>query len=352
MRPLPLVAALVALLVFSACERGDRSRADQAGKDDARPGSVETVHGGLRIGVVLAPSASAPLDTGAIREAAGGLRDLPDPEVSSVRTLEPPNARFRRDELILLAEEGHDLVCTVGAEGRDDLVELAALFPTTQFCLLGGELPPESPPNAFAVTWRAMEAGFLAGAAAALAEPDGAVGIIVGVYEPTLEQLRIGFEAGVRQVRPGAPVLIIPATDPRGEEDQRVARDVARLQYRGAPGGVRTLLPIGRQPTLLGVAQSAVSAHGTVLGWEVDVTRLLTAEQDEHVFVSVAKRYDVALLAAVRHVTAGGPSQLQLRVADAAFALRPGKDPRYPPLAPRLEQLAADLAAGRINLPG
>lgn len=352
MRPLPLAAVLVALLAFVACERGDRSRANQAGKDDAGPGAIETVHGGLRIGIVLAPSASAPLDTAAIREAAGGLRDLPGLEVSSVRTLEPPNARFRRDELILLAEEGHDLVCTVGAEGRDDLVELAALFPTTQFCLLGGELPPESPPNAFAVTWRATEAGFLAGAAAALAAPDGAIGIIVGAYEPTLEQLRIGFEAGARQVRPGVPVVIVPATDPRGEEDQRVARDVARLQYRGPPGGVRTLLPFGRQPTLLGVAQSAASFDGTILGWEVDVTRLLTAEQDEHVLVSIAKRYDAALLAAARHVTAGGPPQLQLRFADAAFVLLPGNDPRYPPLAPRLEQLAADLAAGRIALPG
>ncbi|MDP8961151.1 MAG: BMP family ABC transporter substrate-binding protein [Actinomycetota bacterium] len=342
----------MALLLFTACERGDPSRADHDGKDDSGPGAIETVHGGLRIGIVLAPSASAPLATDAIREAAGGLRDLPDLEVSSVRALEPPTERFRRDELILLAEEGHDLVCTVGIEGRDDLVELAALFPTTQFCLLGDELPAESPPNAFAVTWRAAEAGFLAGAAAALAAPDGAVGIVVGAYEPMLEQLRVGFEAGARHVHPGVPVPTIPATDPRGREDQRVARDVARLQYRGAPGGIRVLLPFGGQPTLLGVAQSAVTFDGTILGWEVDVTRLLTAQQDEHVLVSVAKRYDVALLAAARHITAGGPPQLRLRVADGAFALLPGGDPRYPLLAPRLEQLTADLAAGRISLPG
>lgn len=352
MRPLPLAAALVALVVFSACERGDSSPADPGGRGDVGPGAIETVHGGLRIGVVLDPSASAPLATDAIREAAAGLRDLPDLEVSSVRTLEPPTERFRRDELILLAEEGHDLVCTLGAEGRDDIVALAALFPTTQFCLLGSELPAESSPNAFAVTWHATEAGFLAGAAAALAAPEGAVGIIVGAYEPTLEQLRLGFEAGARHVRPGVPVSVIPATDRRGREDQRVARDVARLQYRGGPGGARALLPFGGRPTLLGAAQSAASSDGTILGWEVDVTPLLTAQQDEHVLVSLAKRYDVALLAAARHVTAGGPPQVRLRVADGAFALVPGKDPRYPLLAPRLEQFAVDLASGQIPLPG
>ncbi len=288
----------------------------------------------------------------AIDEASDRLRDLADPDVASVRTLEPPDERFRRDELILLAEEGFDLVCTTGPDGSDDVVELAALFPTTKFCLLDAELPAEPPPNAFAVTWRAAEGGFLAGAAAALAAPDGGVGLVVGVTERTLEPLRMGFEAGARQVRPGVPVAVLPATNARGEEEQRVARDVARGQYSAAAGGARVLLPIGGRPTLLGVAQAATTFNGTILGWEVDVTRLLTDQQDEHVILSVVKRYEPALLTAVRHATGGGPPQVVLRVADGAFALLPGKDPRYPLLASRLEQLTADLAAGRVALRG
>lgn len=352
MRPLLFAAALVALLaLFAACERGAPPEAKQGEVDEAGPGAIETVDGGLRIGVVLPPSEGAPLGTEAIREAAGRMRDLPDPEVATVRTLEPPTERFRRDELILLADEGLDLICTVGAEGGDDLVELAALFPATQFCLLDAELPAESPSNAFAVTWRVAEGGFLAGAAAALAAPDGGVGMVVGAAEPTLEQLRAGFEAGARHVRPGVPVTVIPASDSQGGEDQRVARDVARVHYRAA-GGARALLPFGGQPTLLGVAQGAVTFDGTIVGWEVDVTRLLNSQQDDRVLVSVAKRYDLALLAAARHATGGGPPQLRLRIADGAFALLPGKDRRYPFLAPRLEQLAADLTAGRIAMPG
>ncbi len=320
--------------------------------EEGGPGAVETVDGGLRIGLVLSPSRGESLHEDVIREASGRLRDLAEPEVASVRTLEPPDERFRRDELMLLAEEGLDLVCTVGTDGGDDLIELAALFPTTKFCLLDAELPAEPPSNAFAVTWRTAEGGFLAGAAAALAAPDSGVGIVVGVAERGLEPLRVGFEAGARQVRPGVPVAVIPATNARGQEDQRVARDVARGQYGAGAGGARALLPLGGRSTLLGVAQGATAFDGTILGWEVDVMRLLSDQQDGHVLLSVGKRYEVALLAAVRHAAGGGPPQVMLRAADGAFALLPGKDPRYPLLAPRLEQLTADLAAGRVALPG
>ncbi|MFN2556153.1 MAG: BMP family ABC transporter substrate-binding protein [Nitriliruptorales bacterium] len=351
--PLLRVTALLALLtLLSACERGGQPPDERGRMDDGGPGAVETLHAGLRIGLVLAPSEGESFEMEAIRAASDELRELADPEVASVRILGPPNERFRRDELILLAEEGLDLVCTVGPDGRDDLTELAAIFPTTQFCLLDAELPSEAPANAFAITWRTVEGGFLAGAAAALATHEAGVGIVVGATERMLEPLRVGFEAGARQARPGVPVVVITATNARGEEDQRVARDAARGQYGAGAAGARALLPFGGRLTLLGVAQGAATSEGAIVGWEVDVTRLLTDQQDGHVLVSVVKRFDVALLAAVRHAAAGGPPQVVLRVADGAFGILPGKDPRYPLLAPRLDQLAAELTAGRLALPG
>ncbi|MBW3576226.1 MAG: BMP family ABC transporter substrate-binding protein [Actinobacteria bacterium] len=348
--------ALVVLTVMApACRPGTEPRPGQT-PTDTTPFTPSPPARGLTVGIVLAPPTEliASLQSDIVRSTAERLHDVIDHDVRAVRVLEPPQEDFRGDQLAFLADEGFTLVCTVGQAGADDVARLAPQYPATRFCLLDGRLA-DPPANAMSVSWRVEEGAFLAGAAGALVTSVGATGIVSAVPPGSADRVRIGFEAGARFIRSDIPVVMAPATvdqDVAMSVAVRTAREAATAQF---DAGVPTpcLMPVGGTAVVRGVGEAAAASDGLVLGWAVDVTRLLDEDTGvAHVLGSVTKRFDTALALVVESAFEGGDRDIRLGFAEDGFAFVPGPSPSYGPIAAQLREVADAIEERRVIVPG
>lgn len=344
-------AALVTcLLVLVACDPSGEPRPGPSSPSSVASPALEDVSG-WDVALVLAPPGGvAGLDNRTARDAADAVEDDASLDVAGVRVLEPPTEPFRRDQLAFAAESGAQLVCTLGDDGGDDIAALAPRFPRTRFCLLGGNLA-SPPPNVIALQWDVRAGAFLAGAAAALSRPDAGVGIVVASPSPTFEQVRTGFDAGARTVRP--EVRLTVATAATGEDARPLheeARGAATGLYEGPPP-VRAAMPYGA-PDLAVAVTEVFTPDGFLVGWGADLAQVLEDLEDddeagEHVVVSVVKRFDLALSSVIAHLQEGAvlPS-----LGVEAFRLEPGgATDAYEAIRPRLEQLVEGIASGGVQ---
>lgn len=347
-----VLVALLAAAALVACEPGDDPRPGPA----TSPPTVRTTATpatGLQVVVVLAPPRGIDaLDNRALEQAASDVEDDGDIDVAGIRVLSPPDEPFRRDQIAYAAEQGADLVCTLGADGADDVSVLAPRFPDTRFCLIGGTLS-EPAGNVITLDWDVRAGAFLAGAAAALSRPDASAGIVVRSPPPAFGTVRTGFDAGARTVR--SELRIVVGTVPSAREDPEDpdgARATAQDMYTGDPP-VRAVLPYGDADLAAGVSDVFVE-DGFIIGWGADLAEVLADREDltvedpgARVVVSIVKRYDLALRGVIVHVTEGeelptlGVEAFELVPGDAADA--------YEAVRPRLEQLVTEIAAGDVR---
>lgn len=345
------VAALLAVTMSVACEPSDDPRPGPTTTAPTAPASGTPVSG-LRVVVVLAPPVGvATLENRSLEDAAADVEDDQDLDVAEIRVLAPPDESFRRDQIAFAAERGAELVCTVGEDGADDIAALAPRFPQTDFCLIDGSLT-EPPANVVTLSWDLQQGAFLAGAAAALSRPDAGAGIVVRSPSVTFAAVRNGFDAGARTVR--SELRVVVGSVPTGEDAPapvRAAQGAAEELYGGDPP-VRAVMPFGDPDLVAGVGE-VFTPDGFLIGWGVDLTEVIAdleepaaEELAEHVVVSIVKRHDLALRGVIAHVTDGeelptlGVEAYRLVPGDAADA--------YEAVRPRLEQLAADVAAGDV----
>lgn len=344
------VAALVTcLLVLAGC---DPSGDPQPGPSSPSPGASPTSEdaSGWDVALVLAPPGGvAELENRTAREAAATVEDDASLDVAGVRVLEPPTEPFRRDQLAFAAESGAQLVCTLGDDGGDDIAALAPRFPRTRFCLLGGTLA-SPPPNVIALQWDVRAGAFLAGAAAALSRPDAGVGIVVASPSPTFEQIRTGFDAGARTVRPEVRLAVSMAATGEDARPLRIEASGAASGLHEGPPPVRAAMPYGA-PDLAAAVTEVFSLDGFLVGWGADLAQVLEDLEDDeeagaHVVVSVVKRFDLALSSVIAHLQEGA-DLAELGVE--AFRLEPGgATDAYEAIRPRLEQLVVDIASGAV----
>ncbi|HEX2028812.1 MAG TPA: BMP family ABC transporter substrate-binding protein [Nitriliruptorales bacterium] len=353
------------LLVAAACE-GDTTPGPGPTASPTAAAVPSGPAGGEKVGIVLAPPTEplAAIANPAVRDVAERLHELVAADLARVRVLEPPSEPFRGDQMALLADEGVGLVCTLGAEGGDEVTALAPQVPTTRFCLLDGQLR-RPPANAVSVGWHIDQGAFIAGAAAALAVPEAAVAVVTGIRSPAADRVRSGFEAGARHVRPDVVVLGIDAA-PEGDAGQGEDRSTARQRTPEDRSAVRertasllagdspvgAVLALGGEATVRGTAEATAGYPAVVLGWGVDVGALLDEHGlDAEVLGSVVKRYDLALPLALGLAGRPGPPVTVLGLQEDAFAFVPGESDRYAAIAGGLRQVVGDLREGRVGPP-
>lgn len=346
----PLVALLAAVAIV-ACEPGDGPRPSPTAT--ASPEGVATARPalGLQVAVVLSPPRGvAALENLTIEEAAAQIGSAGGLDVGEVRVLEPPTEPFRRDQLGFAAERGAGLVCTVGADGADDIAAVAPRFPETRFCLLGGTVT-DPPPNVIHLDWDRREGAFLAGAAAALSRPDAHVGIVVRSASAGFDDVRTGFEAGARTVRPEVRV-VIASVPGDGDDPVGSAAATAEELHAGDPP-VRALLSYGDADVAAG-AVASFAGDGFLIGWGADLASVLADRDDlpvedpaEHVVLSVVRSFDLALRAVIAHVTED--EDLPTLGPDAYDLVPGGAEDVHDRVRARLEQLVDDIEAGDVD---
>jgi basic membrane protein A len=100
-----------------------------------------------------------------------------------------------------LAEQGFDLIFTVGYLINEDTAQMAPLYPDTQFAGIDQWFDPPIDNVAavtFAVDQAAFPIGYLAAGWASLQDPDDPhVGYVAGMEIPPVQQFIVAYEAGV-----------------------------------------------------------------------------------------------------------------------------------------------------------
>ena len=243
-------------------------------------------------------------------------------------SLEPDATGSNRDEnVIALADAGHNLVIAVGFAFSPGINENAGSYSGTQFAIIDGYatcgtacgLTNDGLTNVTDLTFKEHEGSFLVGAAAA--EQAGmlncdTVGFLGGQTGPLIEKFQAGYEAGVAAIDPNIEVLVQYIGDDvtafndavKGEAlSTGMYDDGACIIYHaaGASGA--------------GLFNAAVTADKLAIGVDSDQYLLVSAEQQPHIMTSMLKRVDTAVHDAIEQAGDGN-----LEAGGAVFGMAEG----------------------------
>jgi basic membrane protein A and related proteins len=232
-------------------------------------------------------------------------------------SLEPDATGSNRDEnVIALADAGHNLVIAVGFAFSPGINDNAPDYPGTHFAIIDGYatcgtacgLTNDGLTNVTDLTFKEHEGSFLVGAAAATKANElgcDTVGFLGGQTGPLIEKFQAGYEAGVASIDPGIEVLVRYIGDDvtafndavKGEAlSTGMYDDGACIIYHaaGASGA--------------GLFTAAVKEDKLAIGVDSDQYQLVSAEQQPHVFTSMLKRVDTAVHDAIQQAGEGSLS--------------------------------------------
>lgn len=103
------------------------------------------------------------------------------------------------------ARDGYDVVIGHGFQFAEPVLEIHADYPETWFILNTAQVA--AAPNVASFDNRWGDAGYIAGAVAALVSKTGTIGHIGGIPVPPIEDYNAGFARGARRVNPDIDVL-------------------------------------------------------------------------------------------------------------------------------------------------
>ena len=213
-------------------------------------------------------------------------------------------------------DEKFNVIVTVGFLIADATKAAAAANPDITF--IGVDqfyVPGEVTDNLLGLQFREDQAGFLAGALAAMMSESGTVGIVAGLEIPPVKKFKNGYDNGAAYVRPDInllgvylPSFIDPALG--GSTAEQMIGEGADVIF-GAGG-----------PTGTGAIKAAAEKGTFVIG--VDQDEYLTtfgggsAPGADKILSSASKRVDVAVATAIGEVIKGTFKGNGIEVFDAA----------------------------------
>jgi basic membrane protein A len=207
----------------------------------------------------------------------------------------------------------------------------------------------QPPTNLAALKFREEEGSFLVGAIAALAGGSKRVGFVGGMDIPLIHKFEAGYRAGVRHVCPDCTVIAQYAgVTPEAFRNPGRGKELALSQYQS---GVNVIFHASGS-TGLGVFEAARSTGKYAIGVDADQY----AEAPGHIMTSMVKGVDAVTFDAIRRVREG-----TFRGGIYSYGLKEGGvgyiyDANNRDLIPadviaRVEQLEAEIIAGRIQVP-
>ena len=275
---------------------------------------------------------------------------------ANIRFIEPGEGSDREAGLRLLAAQGLDLVLGVGFIFTDDLTDLAVEYPVVKFAGVdyavtvdaqGNAVQP--PSNLAALKFREEEGSFLVGAIAVLAGGSKRVGFVGGMDIPLIHKFEAGYRAGVRHVCPDCTVIAQYAgVTPEAFRNPGKGKELALSQYQS---GVNVIFHASGS-TGLGVFEAARQTRKYAIGVDADQY----SEAPGYIMTSMVKGVDAVTFDAIRRVREG-----TFRGGIYSYGLKEGGvgyiyDDNNRNLIPadviaRVEQLKAEIIAGRIRVP-
>lgn len=159
-------------------------------------------HAGIKVGLVLDKGGKddKSFNSAAYAGAMAAQKDLGIElkyvEATDTNALENLHRNFAR--------KNFDLIIGVGFAQTDAVKKVAAQFPQIKFALVDGELKAE---NVRSLLFEEHEGSFLVGAIAAIKAKGNTFGFIGGMDIPLIRRFAMGYEAGIKYIKPNAKVI-------------------------------------------------------------------------------------------------------------------------------------------------
>lgn len=208
-----------------------------------------------------------------------------------VSVLESQTADDYGPNLSAAAEEGTDLIVSVGFLMQSATAEAAAQFPDQKFGIIDETVDA---PNVTGITFKEHEGSFLVGVIAGLMTETNTVGFVGGMQFPLIEKFQYGFEAGVKAVNPDAEIIInfTGAFDnPQLGKENALAQNQAGADVIYHASGACGI--------------GVIEAAGEQGFWAIGVDQDQSALDPEHVLCSMIKPVDSATYFMAKSIVEG-----------------------------------------------
>jgi basic membrane protein A and related proteins len=289
MRKLGLIALVV---LVAGCGGG-------GSKKSASTATSTASSGGKKIKVGLVTDINQLNDRGFNHLAYLGL--LKSQRVLGVqgRVYQSASAQDYIPNLAQFAQQGYDLVISVGFAQADAVAKVAKRFPKTHFAIIDVDATTLTgkPKNVLGLLFREQEVGYLAGYLAGLVEKarpgPHVIGSVGGMKEPPVDRFIAGYQAGAKKADPGIKVLNGYSQDwvdlaKCKEEALNQIQAGSSIEFQVAGGCGLGTLDAAKEKGVWGIG---VDADQSYLG--------------PHVLTSATKRVDEAVFLTVKDVIAG-----------------------------------------------
>jgi len=190
-----------------------------------------------------------------------------------------------------MADEGYDLVITMGFGSVDWTTEIANEYPDSHFALVDATLDV---PNGTGLIFKEHDGSFTVGMAAGMLTKTGKVGFIGGMDVPVLRRFQEGYIQGVKYVDPNIEVV---SGWVGGWSDPTKGKELALTQYEE---GADIIYAAGGKS---GEGVLAASAEKGLYSIGVDSDQCYIAPGN--VIASMMKMVDVSVFEAIKSLTEG-----------------------------------------------
>ncbi|MEU8269432.1 BMP family ABC transporter substrate-binding protein [Sphaerisporangium sp. NPDC049002] len=248
-----------------------------------------------------------------------------------------------------LASGGYNPVIAVGLAYAFPLAQVASKYPRTTFAIVDDA--SFKGPNISNLLFAENEAGFLAGAAAALKSRAHHVGFVGGVKDPHNQKYHAGFQAGARAARPRVKVdtgFVSVYPDFSGFTDPQRGKAKAKALFK--KGADVVFHAAGASGS--GVFAAAKTAGGLAIGSDVDEALSADPAVRDVIVTSALKRADVAVYDFVKRFTAKktkpGIQVYGMKSGGVDYATTGGK---VNDITAKLDAYKRKIATGTIKVP-
>ncbi len=246
-----------------------------------------------------------------------------------------------QDVLRSYAEEGYDMVIGHGFQFAEPVMAIHSDYPKTWFVVNTAQVSAE--PNVASFDNRWGDAGYMAGAVAALYSKSGKIGHVGAIPVPVIEQYNLGFERGAKHVRPDVQVLSAYVGS-----FSDIARG-AEITTSQIEQGADVVTSTGNE-NVLGTIQAAQKANVQAIGTAFDSYQMAP----ETIITTALINMDVNIDMAVGQLVEGTlkPESYVLGLKENGIGLAPLRafeDKISAEDKAKIQGLVDDIAAGRIS---